>query len=419
MGDIAVQQLNLKLFEDLSHNLEVALDDIGHWLERVVPHVTQWVIQDRWIHDDIDHGTIIATTNPWESLAIRQQTERFFAWNNRFANMRKAYQRICYLPAEGFRTAGQQYPRAALELIEKWGNASAHEAAVNIGREVLFQTQVAINQAYGLDAENVFQSSPNDLRNFVDLTPYDKFFPWVDSIGELKQALLMERHALHRFADQPIWISAEDLRRDAPPLSLISNLFVPALNVAEALRKAPDADHALDIFWTVKDRWTKVAKAHRNVPPEILPPSDIRNAVEQIFRLRDGARTQCTTYDDVARYLYDRADALIEIAKKGWAAATQGGNIPADPFPIAQRESGDNTHDDAPSNAKSDARKRAGRKPATAESIRQDAELVERWERAKQALVAKKDFCKDEGIGVRLFNKIQARVRVRNNRANK
>ena len=336
MDDLAVQRLKLKLFDDLSQNLAPALDDVAGWLELIVPQVTQWVIQDRMIHDDDDHSATIATSNPWESIGIREQTSQFFRWNDRFVNMRRTYGQVCYLPAEGFRNARGQYPLSALELIDKWGKASAHEAALNFCSTVIFKTQSATNRAYGLDPEYLFESTPNDLRNFVDLNPFDKFYPWIDSFGDLKQALLMERHAIERISDQPIWVSADDLRRDTPPLRLITNLFVPALNVAEALHKAPDADHALAVFWTVNDRWTKVAKAHRDVAPEILPPSDVRLAVEQIFRLKEGASTQCTTYDDLARYLHARAGALIEIAKKGWAAATQGGNIPKDPFPVAK-----------------------------------------------------------------------------------
>ena len=336
MEDLSVQRFNLNLFEDLSQKLGLALDDVSRWLDRIVPHVTKWVMQDRMVRDDVDHGVIFGVTNPWESQGIRHQTERFFSWNDRFVNMRTAYQKVCYLPAEGFRTANQQYPAETLALIKKWGNASAHQAALNFASEVLFETQVAINQTYGLTPEKAFNSSQSDLKNFVDLAPFDQFYPWLGSLGELKQALLMERHALKRVADQPIWVSADELRRDAPPLSLISNLFVPALDVAEAMRNAPDADHALEAFASVRERWTKVAKAQRDVAPEILPPSDVRNAVENIFRLRDGAKTQCTTYDDLARYLYARAGALIEIAKKGWAAAKQGGNVPEDPFPVTK-----------------------------------------------------------------------------------
>lgn len=197
MVDRSIQRMNIELFEDLSQNLVFALDDVARWLQRAVPHITRWVIQDRWIHDDIDHGTIFATSNPWESPILCDQAIRFYALSPRFVNLRSTYPHICHLPAEGYRIAHRQFPDDATAMIERWGKV-AHDTALNFCSKVLFQSQIAANHPVGLNIDKLLASTPADLGNFVDKRPFDDFMPWIDSFSDLKKAILMERDAILR-----------------------------------------------------------------------------------------------------------------------------------------------------------------------------------------------------------------------------
>ncbi len=161
------------------------------------PYITRWVIQDRWTHDDIDHGAIFATSNPWESPALRDQAKRFYALNPRFVNLRSTYHHICHLPAEGFRISHQQFPDQAVAMIDRWGKV-AHDTALNFCSEVLFQSQIAANHPVGLNIDRLLASTPADLKNFVDKNLFDDFLPWIDSFSDLKKAILMERDAILR-----------------------------------------------------------------------------------------------------------------------------------------------------------------------------------------------------------------------------
>lgn len=197
MEDRSRQRKNIELFEDLSQNLAFALDDVARWLRQVVPHVTRWVIQDRWIHDDIDHGTIFATSNPWESPTLLNHATRFYALGPRFIELRSTYSDICHLPAEGYRIAHQQFPEQATAMIARWGKV-AHDTALNFCSKVLFQSQIAGNHPVGLNIEKLLKSTPAELGNFVDKRPFDDFMPWIDSFSDLTQAILMERDAILR-----------------------------------------------------------------------------------------------------------------------------------------------------------------------------------------------------------------------------